>query len=620
MSHRPHPFTAAVALLAVAMASGAAHADAKKARALADRAKALYEVGKYAEALSSYQDAYVEKRDSSYLYNIGQCQRLIGKNAEALQTYRTYLQQAPKAKNRDEVEKIVKELESAPAGGTAAPPAPPPPPPGGAASPAHGPAPAMPQPVPPPPAPAGAAPPPAPPPPPSRSHETAPARAGAAGQDPDLESAKAEFEQGVRLYLKEQYDAAAGKYLAAYDRKPFPAFLYNAAVAFEKGKRLDLARQYYEKYVDKDPDAKDAADVRARIEAIKNILNPATPQKDKIKLSAIDTKGLVVIDTKPPGATIYFADKTLGPAGRTPWQGSLASTPVKLIVESQGFKPEERELQPRSDKLLDVYIALSQEHYLGWVEIVSNVVGADVFVDRTDIGALGRTPFTGHLKPGLHKVTVGKNGYVSVEKEVDVQPGTASQFRIDLDRVVNGWINVVGRHTKGGRLVVNEKFACNTPCRWEGLPGKYRVRVEHPQMEAFKADIEIERSTDTSINVQFSPKPGRGKAITATVFSALFLGGGIYLGKLGSDDKAALAAEIKGNRSIDTNDPRVSSGKLKYLIADGLFGLSLLSAVLATIGYVSSGDDSVGFIDMKTVGLAPSVGPDGAGLGATWRF
>ena len=60
-------------------------------------------------------------------------------------------------------------------------------------------------------------------------------------------------------------------------------------------------------------------------------------------LPDIDTKGLVVIDSKPQGATIYLNDKRSGPFGKTPWHGSLESKPVRLILESKGWKAEERQ-------------------------------------------------------------------------------------------------------------------------------------------------------------------------------------------------------------------------------------------------------------------------------------
>ncbi|HEY2901431.1 MAG TPA: hypothetical protein VGL59_12695, partial [Polyangia bacterium] len=175
--------------------------------------------------------------------------------------------------------------------------------------------------------------------------------------DPALQAAKEYFETAQTLFLKEQYEAAADKFLAAFDKKPFAAFLFNTAVSYEKAKKLDLAQRYFEQYLEKDPQASDAAQVKARIETIKTLLGPPAPVvpppppalgPDGLPLApppgaapgtppvvplvvtapslpAIDTKGLVVIDSKPQGATIYLNDKKNGPFAHTPWQGSLES-------------------------------------------------------------------------------------------------------------------------------------------------------------------------------------------------------------------------------------------------------------------------------------------------------
>src|SRR6185436_14391645 len=261
---------------------------------------------------------------------------------------------------------------------------------------------------------------------------------------------------------------------------PFSAFLFNVAVSYEKAKQLEKAKLYFEKYLEKDPNASDAAQVKLRLDVINKLLAPpppppppppaapppagtppasgeppaATPPGETPPagtppaapppppvvapppvmpvLPDIDTKGLVVIDSKPQGATIYLNDKKNGPFGKTPWQGSLESKAVRLLLESKGWKPEERSISPRSDKLIDVYIALSEEHYLGWVEITSSVPGADVFIDRKEVGAIGRTPFTGHLKPGKHTIYLEKFGFDPTEQTIDVAPGTATQHHINL--------------------------------------------------------------------------------------------------------------------------------------------------------------------------------------------
>ena len=47
--------------------------------------------------------------------------------------------------------------------------------------------------------------------------------------------------------MRGEYAAAAEKFLSAYEHKPYPAFLFNVAVSFEKAKQLEKAKQYFER-------------------------------------------------------------------------------------------------------------------------------------------------------------------------------------------------------------------------------------------------------------------------------------------------------------------------------------------------------------------------------------
>lgn len=457
--------------------------------------------------------------------------------------------------------------------------------------------------------------------------------------DAELQAAKSEFETAQTLFIKEQFEEAAGHFLAAYARKPFPAFLFNAAVSFEKAHKLEKAQEFYQKYLDQAPTATDAGMVKVRIDAIKTILAPpsvpvaappaapgdtAAPPAPVVAappvLPAIETKGLVVIDSKPQGATIYLDSKTNGVFGKTPWQGSLESKPVKLLLEAKGFKPEERSIGPRSDKLVDVYIALSEEHFLGWVEIVSNVPGADIFIDSKEVGAIGRTPFTGHLKPGKHAVFVERMGYKPVRQDIDVPPGTATQHMIKLERGDNGWVNVAGRGAYGAKVTIDKKITCTAPCRSEVTPGVHQIVVQKDGFENYEGELRVDRATETSVEVQWSPRPSRRGAWTSTVLAVGLLGGGFYLGHLSNANRDGLRSDIAAGKGIDSNDPRYGRGKWEAIGADALYVLGGLMAISATVSFLSHGPDSVGGVDQKAMGLAPTLSPQGAGLGAWGRF
>lgn len=88
------------------------------ARAHSQEGDAYYKLEKYANAISEYEQAYLNKPDPSFLYNIAQCHRLMGNGAEAIHFYRRYLKDAPNAPNRAVAEKHIRDLEDAAAHGS----------------------------------------------------------------------------------------------------------------------------------------------------------------------------------------------------------------------------------------------------------------------------------------------------------------------------------------------------------------------------------------------------------------------------------------------------------------------------------------------------------------------
>src|SRR5262245_15800360 len=197
----------------------------------------------------------------------------------------------------------------------------------------------------------------------------APAAAEETTPDKSLGAAKEAFESAQQAFVRGEYPLAAERFLSAYEHKPYPAFLFNVAVSYEKAKQLEKAKQYFTTYLEKDPNANDAAQVKLRLDVINQLLAPPAPPPPPPSggpdagappagtppagadggappagtppattpatpplappplpvLTDIETKGLVVIDSKPQGATIYLNDKRKGAFGKTPWQGSLES-------------------------------------------------------------------------------------------------------------------------------------------------------------------------------------------------------------------------------------------------------------------------------------------------------
>jgi hypothetical protein len=456
--------------------------------------------------------------------------------------------------------------------------------------------------------------------------------------DPALQAAKAAFEEAQTLYTKEQFDDAASKFMVAFDKKPFSSFLFNAAVAYEKALQYPKAVEAFEKYIQADPQARDAADVTVRIATLKAVMAPPAADGKKTTeqaaapapvLPAIATKGLVIIDSKPAGASVFLDDKAKGVFAKTPWQGSLEPKATKLFFEAKGFKPEEREISPRTDKILEIYISMSEMHFLGWIEVVSNVPAADVFIDRQEIGAIGKTPYTGHLKPGKHTLWVQKSGYEVARKEIEVEPGTATTHTINMEIVDYGVLKAGNKANEGGKLLVDGAPVCTLPCDQQVKPGEHVLRVQKEGMENYDGKLSVNRADVTTMDLTYSPKPSRVKAWTDAVFSAAFIAGGVVLGVKGNQVKDDINKDV-GNLSKlqTTSDSRTTKGKYYYIGADVCFGLGVVLAGLSVWNFLESGPPSTATFKTTNVatptgnklGFAPMGVPNGAGLAAAGRF
>ncbi len=153
----------AVTLFALAPARAQAQGQAEKkqqAKEHYEKASRLFDVGKYGEAISEYEAAYLLIEDAAFLFNIGQAYRLWDKPEDAIRAYKNYLRRRPEASNRAEVERKIADLEKLMEDrrGNVAAPAPPIAPPSPPAPPIAPPSPPVPAATPPSPEPAAVAP------------------------------------------------------------------------------------------------------------------------------------------------------------------------------------------------------------------------------------------------------------------------------------------------------------------------------------------------------------------------------------------------------------------------------------------------------------------------------
>jgi len=478
------------------------------------------------------------------------------------------------------------------------------------------------------------------------------------GQPADaLKKAQTAFDQAQLDYLQGKYDDAARGFQDAYGARQFPQFLYNAGASFHmKGKLASDPVAYqgavdaYRKYLAADPQAADKDKIEKVIKVLEDEIKrlkdlpvvatptpdatattpagagavppPPTPSVEVQQLGDVKPRGLVVIESEPSNATIYVDDKRKGAFATTPWSGALDGD-HKIIIEKRGYTVVEKTIAADPTKLFVLFGAMSQQSFLGWVEITSNVPGADIFIDDKAIGAVGRTPLSQNIKPGKHTFWISAEGYDEYQQDIEVIANEVTPIKAPLKGSPVGKLNITGLGIEDATIAVDGKVLCERgPCL-KGVPqGEHTITVTRPDFKPYARRITIQAKTETQVRVTLAPTPSRGDAIVAYVLAGGFGGAGIFLGLQANKYRDDLKKEIAaGLVPPDSNDPRFTKGKIFAIAADATFvvaGVTALTAIYYT--FREKGAPSTGLIDVRALALRPELGPGyaGLGMGVSW--
>ena len=473
-------------------------------------------------------------------------------------------------------------------------------------------------------------------------------------QSPDaLKKAQASFDAAQTEYLQGNYDAAAKGFQEAYGARPFPQFLYNVAASFHmKGKKTSdiesykKAVEFYRQYIKEEPTAPDKPKVEkaigvleAEIKRIEDLAKagtgsadgsgsaaaPVTASAEVQSLGDVKVRGLVVIVTEPQNATIYLDTKKNGKFAETPWSGSIDGE-HKLIIEKRGYKPIETVIAADPSKLVQVISVMAQEDYLAWIEVTSNVPGANIFIDDKSIGSVGKTPLVPgqNIKPGKHTFWISAEGYNEYSETIDIAPGETKAIKATLSGSPVGKLTVTGRGIDETTIYLDGQVLCERgPCLKNVPEGSHVVDIKRDGYKSVRKRIQIQPRQESTVKlVLMAPEPGRGDAIVAYVFAGIFGGAAAYLGTQSKNIKSELEKDIAaGMPPVDNNDDRFFKGKVYAISADACFavgGIALLTAIYYT--FRDKGPESVADTLASSVALTPQLGTEYAGLGLGGRF
>ncbi|MBI4817074.1 MAG: PEGA domain-containing protein [Deltaproteobacteria bacterium] len=222
---------------------------------------------------------------------------------------------------------------------------------------------------------------------------------------------KSRIEAGKKAFSRGSYEEAIQEFKAAYDLKPSSGIIFNIAKSYERLARYEEAIDYFQQYLQSEPNAKDKADVEETIKRLKKSIRERFQE--------------LYVTSDPPGADIFIDDAKTGLQGQTNYRFKVTPGPHTLFLELNGYEPIKREFVMPDDKPLQLEFKLNKLKNVGYVEVKSNVDGARIYIDGAIVGL---TPYRKkkQLEAGPHQIVIEAFGF----------PRHTEEFVVERDQTV----------------------------------------------------------------------------------------------------------------------------------------------------------------------------------------
>ena len=235
---------------------------------------------------------------------------------------------------------------------------------------------------------------------------------GASGKKDDV--AAQMHGEASRAFKMGQYNNAARIWMSAYDRDPYPPFLYNIGrCQQELGRHLDAVKSYRD-YLQ----ATQNADDRTVVE-----------QKIRVLMTVVESTHVALqIESRPSGAMFYI-DEVL--QGTTPFDGWLEPSEGvhRLRLTLVGHQPVERDVALEKGTKLALNFDLVAQDAPGHIVLRGGCEGAAVKLNDISVGSF---PLDEPLDVpvGRHTVQVQCRDHIPFLASVDITAGATATLKV----------------------------------------------------------------------------------------------------------------------------------------------------------------------------------------------
>ena len=274
-----------------------------------------------------------------------------------------------------------------------------------------------------------------------------------------------------------------------------------------------------------------------------------------------------------------------------------------------------RTISADPSKLFVLRAVMSQEDYLGWVEITSNIPGADIFIDdKSQSARSARRRCRRTSSPASTRSGSRPRATTSTSRTIEVIAGETHTVKATLKGTPVGKLNVLGLGIEDATIYVDGKVLCERgPCLKSVPQGDHTIEVTRPGYKPYTRRInDPGEDRDARSRSTLAPEPSRSDAV-----DRVRPRGGLrrrrHLPRPAGEQAARRPQEgdRRRHRRRPTRTIRASraarSTRSPPTPRSRLGGITALTAVYYT--FRDKGAPSTGLIDVRALALQPADRP-----------
>lgn len=264
--------------------------------------------------------------------------------------------------------------------------------------------------------------------------------------------------------------------------------------------------------------------------------------------------GTIQVQSVPTGANVYIDGQFYG---TTPSQtGSYLSQDViagKHIVAVQldGYVTYSTTIQVLSGERKSVVANLNQDRPDGSIQVQTSPEGATVVLDGVD---LRTAPVTfANVNAGTHTILASRDGYYSVSRSVQVNPGQTTQVEITLNPVGPSYGSArIQSVPSNADIYIDGLYRGATPVTVGNLGvGTHNVLLRRAGYQEYSTTIQVQAGSTTELRATLTalpPTTGSVDVVSYPSGASVYLDG-VYHGQTNSWDALDIPNVAPGDHS-----------------------------------------------------------------------